>query len=427
MLSRLTVGFGATAVFVLTAMVSGCSGGSDGNGPAGPGQGPSGAEMIARYDTDGDGALWANESPPELAAEFTAIDADGNAQLTAAEIDAWRAAAAQGGASGGSAGGFAGLGGGSPGGPGGSGGGLLPSQTCASTEITTEPGIPTVELVVDRSFSMNDPTPNGQAKWVEACDAVKEVVFPLTNEVAFGYHGYTFDSLAGWDCPTLIEVPASTGNADALFQTMIDNPPPFLGTTPTAEALDAVADQIASARQSGDTSARTILLVTDGEPNACEGLGGDGIPRTEQAAERICNETIRMNVIWIGDLTSAETQAHMQRMADLGAGACNDASITGTYYTVQTGQELQQVLTEIVSGVLMCVLHLQGKGVNPDAACDDPRSSVTFNGRPIPCGPNGWRLTGPTTLEFLGDACLAMQSDPTLIVKAQFPCEVFIE
>jgi hypothetical protein len=331
-------------------------------------------------------------------------------------------------ASGGLAG-TAAIGGGSAGsGPVGGSVGPAPGETCASKEISTQPGIPKVDLVVDRSGSMLD-FATYDSKWVEACDAVRDLVFPLTAQVAFAYHGYTWDFVAMGECPNLIEVvPAATNNADPLWQTMLNSPPPVWGSTPTGEALDAVADQIVAERAAGDNSSRTVLLITDGEPNGCGTGGGDGIAVTEAAAQRICNENIRLYAVWIGDLADPAVEAHMQNLADLGAGACMDPAITGTYYTVTSGPELQQVLMEVVTGVMDCVLQLDGKGVNPEAACADARSTVTIGGERLVCGdPNGYRLIGPTTLEFLGDACARLQGPEDLTVTAAFPCEVFIE
>ena len=432
MLGSYHAGISTTASFLAVLLALGCAaentaGGEPGretNGSAGAGSNGSGfygEQVIADNDQNADGVLSFAEAPMDIKKGFEQIDIDRDGYLTAAEID--RAGQHISGGSG-SVAEIDRAGQHIPGGSGSVPGvGLSEFDICASKDITTKPGIPKVDLVVDRSGSMKKPATYA-SRWVEASDAVRELVFPLTSQVAFGYHGYTYND---GPCPELIEVPAATNNADRIYQTMVNSPRPK-GKTPTGETLNAVVDQIVQERSNGDNSARTIVLITDGRPNGCDQGRDYGAASTEAAAARICNENIRLYVIWIGDLSDADIRAHMQRVADLGAGACKDPSQQGTFHTVTGGQELQNVLTQVVTGVMECVLQLDGKGVDPDTACSDPRSTVTISGQALVCGdPNGYRLTGSTTLEFLGEACNRLQSDENLIISATFPCEVFLE
>ncbi len=424
---------GGLSILMLAALALGCGAGSDDTGQPAVAETPSSEmtayEIIAFNDRNGDGMLSPPETPRDMQAGFADMDLDGNGYLTASEIEAGRNAPASG------AGGTAGPA--PPATPGipeflppPPGPTLTEEETCADQDITAVRSVPEVHLVVDRSSSMNEPA-SYDTKWVEACDAVKELVYPLTDQVAFGYFGYTWES---GDCPNAVEVPAVTGNADPLFQAMLNGSPPFdtIGTTPTGEALNVVADRIEQTMaQMGenDLTTRRVLLITDGMPNGCSMdavFSGAGPGTAEGAARRLCQAGIEMVVIWIGEMAS-NAGPHMQNMANLGAGSCNDPSIQGTYYTVQTGAQLQTILTDVVTGLLDCTVRLDGRGVDPELACKDPRSNVTLDGGRIGCGDHGWRLLDPNTMQLTGDACTYVKDFQILNIQAQFPCEVYIQ
>jgi hypothetical protein len=61
--------------------------------------------------------------------------------------------------------------------------------------------------------------------------------------------------------------------------------------------------------------------------------------------------------------------------------------------------------------------------VTPGQECT---GHVTVDGVPVACDdPNGWKLKGASTVEFVGTACANLQSHPAAQIRANFPCASF--
>jgi hypothetical protein len=51
------------------------------------------------------------------------------------------------------------------------------------------------------------------------------------------------------------------------------------------------------------------------------------------------------------------------------------------------------------------------------------QGTVLLNDMPVTCdGPDGWKLSSPTQIEFVGKACDTILSAATVKVSATFPC-----
>jgi hypothetical protein len=52
-------------------------------------------------------------------------------------------------------------------------------------------------------------------------------------------------------------------------------------------------------------------------------------------------------------------------------------------------------------------------------------SGWTCNGQPV-AQPDGWRLKDEKTVELIGPSCTNFLSNPDVMLRADFPCDVFV-
>ena len=159
-----------------------------------------------------------------------------------------------------------------------------------------------------------------------------------------------------------------------------------------------------------------VVLATDGRPNDnCEGgVGGDAMPQVVAAAQLGAAKGIKMFVISLAE--DPGLQAHLAEVAEIG--------MPGQVpFTPTSKDELTNLLTQLVGGAVGCEVILNGTVIT-GSECT---GFVEVNGIKLPCADdNGWRLKSPNTIELTGQACLDFMNDPTALLRADFPCEVFI-
>ncbi len=289
--------------------------------------------------------------------------------------------------------GFGGAGDGS----GGEGGG----DSCIDVNVSFDPQIPTVILLVDQSSSMNagggwsvpaDYEPwgcetNGTWRW----NVVRNVLFnptsgvvkPLEDKVRFGLTLYSSDDFE-IACPALDKVPVALNNYDAMLERFECSE--LIEDTPTQASLeDAVADLEAI----DEPGPKIVILATDGEPDTCEcpDFSGTHVPA----------ECRGMNA-------AAKQQEAMDGVVASGP------------------DELQAAFQEIIDGARSCVLELDGEIASGKSSSGD----IRLNGEKLAYDdPNGWRGNSPTQIELLGEACEAIKTgNHELTIK--FPCGSFI-
>lgn len=303
--------------------------------------------------------------------------------------------------------GFGGGGGDSSGGTGGSG--------CIDEDVSFEPQIPTVIILVDQSGSMTERFA-GQDRWSAVYDALfatpDGVVRQLQDQVRFGLSLYTSNhGFAGGECPMLTEQSVALGNYAALEQLYSDNSPQ--GDTPTGESLGAVAAELALVSEPGD---KAIVLATDGEPDNC--TDADAHDETSQqmsvdAASAAFAEAIRTYVIAVG---SDVSDAHLQDVANAGTGVTSGPD--SPFWKANDKAGLIDAFNTIIQGVRSCVFDLNGSV--SDGAKNDGK--VRLDGTLLTQDdPAGWRLTSPSQVELTGAACDAIKSGDHDI-KITFPC-----
>jgi hypothetical protein len=73
--------------------------------------------------------------------------------------------------------------------------------------------------------------------------------------------------------------------------------------------------------------------------------------------------------------------------------------------------------------VRSCAFALDGKVTDGG----ETQGTVTLNGMALTLNdPNGWRLSGPSTIELTGTACETVKNTENVSLNAQFPCGIVI-
>lgn len=295
--------------------------------------------------------------------------------------------------------------------------GMPPEYTdggCAEVEVTVEPQIPTLVLLVDQSGSMTSDFA-GQPRWDAMYDTLMDptdgVVASLSSSVRFGLTLYTSqDGFDGGECPLLTTVEPALDNygpIDAEFA-----PAQPVDETPTGESLAAVALQLADFPAEGP---KGIVLATDGEPDTCaQPNPQDGQPEALAAAEQAYALGITTHIISVGNDVGAQ---HLQQMANVGVGKAPDDPMPAPYYQALDAQELITAFEEIIGSFVSCTLAIDGE-VDLEQACD---GTVLLDGVELECGTD-YDLPDASTLEILGDACATLQDGGDHGVTATWPC-----
>lgn len=229
------------------------------------------------------------------------------------------------------------------------------------------------------------------------------------------------------NCPNLVAVEPALNNLQALEAAY----PPSQGSADrlvyyslkhVLQRMQKV-DDLASRRATA-----TVVFVNEiGESVCVSDLAGLGWPvrRTEDIGpeenDRMVGELADLGVrsyvlsSITQELPELDKMARLERMAELGNSGHGP-------FLVGDGEALGNALREITSSLVSCEVSLQGKVVEGQECSGD----VTIDGEAIRCDDaNGWRLTGPSSIEFVGDACDSLRSKPSAQIKARFPCEVF--
>jgi hypothetical protein len=297
------------------------------------------------------------------------------------------------------------------------------SEGCGNVDVSFEAQTPSVTLLVDQSGSMDDNF-NGQSRWDALYDALMDpndgVVQSLQDVVRFGMVLYTNDDETP-KCPELIDIlPPALNNFETIDAIYSQEQPEE--HTPTGESLQLVAGALDAFSEPGP---KLIILATDGEPDTCaEPNPQNGQPEAIAAAQYAFGLGIQLVIIAVGDEVG---QSHQQDMANAGQGLpvpaadpCNDLASCAPTFEPSTKQDMIDAFLNIVNGVRTCVFTLDGEVVD-GRECD---GVVTINGMSIPCNdPDGYRLNGPSVIEFTGAACDLIMNDSDPQVSASFPCD----
>ena len=326
---------------------------------------------------------------------------------------------------------------GGTGGMGGTGG-----NGCIDKNVTPTRIIPNIMMIVDRSGSMNrDFNGNNQSsgsftppsRWNAVEDALvgpSGLVRELDGIARFGVTLYWKENSApnqpdGSMCAETDVSTIAASNANTIASMFTSNDPD--GYTPTAEAIDAVTDDLLANPPAGDDPV-IYLLATDGVANGCN-ENTDPEDETNSLAAVTRARTLASNPGWSRD-TGIDTYVlgvnfdtdHLDELAVAGTGAGSTA------WTADSVGELQTALETIVSSQVSCIVDLNDKVADQARACDE--GDIRLDGTPLSC-PTDWQLVpgGPgedDQIELLGAACNTWKTTPSSLT-AKFPCGIIVE
>jgi hypothetical protein len=298
---------------------------------------------------------------------------------------------------------------------------------------------PAVMLVLDRSGSMGDAlrrgTP-GENRWQVLTDALGNALPPVDQSMTIGAIFFPTGASRNVTCavPSTASVAPAKGAVSKLLDLMRSNQPG--GGTPTADAIDAAAGLLAQVRAA--STARAMILATDGEPNCNLGLNADTCTCVEstqgcrgqpnqclddtRTIDRITAQTkkgIPTYVIGIEDEGDLQFSSVLDAMAVAGGRPQTGAS--HKYYAGNSEAELEDALVVIRNQVGSCTFLTSSV---PDA---HGTITVTIDGVPLPFDPtrtNGWAWNSQDNGEIVlvGDACARLTKEPSAKLSADVAC-----
>jgi hypothetical protein len=282
---------------------------------------------------------------------------------------------------------------------------------CPAIHFTPAKVTPSIELVFDKSQSMNqdfdDQAPTGANDPVKfdtektaLVDASKGIVAQLQNSAYFGIQMFP-----GASCQTTFSAPRALGNATAIGQLIGAHGPS--GNTPTSTAIDAaVKDFHDNPPPAG--SPPIIVLSTDGEPNDCN--GNKTTQPSIDSATAAFNAGIKLFVLTVGNHFPAE---FAQALASAGQGGQAGAKA----FSATDPATMAAAFQQIIGGAVSCDLTLD-KQVQADKAS---QGIVTLGGKTLVFGTD-WKLDADgKTIHLLGTACTNLKNTGGQ-VDATFPC-----
>jgi hypothetical protein len=304
---------------------------------------------------------------------------------------------------------------------------------CMPGSFTLDKAKPAVMLVLDRSGSMSTRFgATGATRWDVLTDALATSLPPIDQTVALGALAFPDGSSASsCNAPGTPDLLPALGNAGALVSLMRSKGTG--GGTPTADAIDIGGKALLGVRAA--STARTMVLATDGGPDCNEGLD----PRTCRCVESTrCNSAMRclddtrtidrirtytvqgiptyvIGIESAGDTTNSDV---LDAMAI--AGGREQPTGAHRYYSATSDTELNAALVDIRNQVGACTFLT--RSVPGDAGT----ITVVLDGQIVPFDPGGmtgwnWADRANGEIVFSGDAC-AKAVSATIAPTANVSC-----
>ena len=287
---------------------------------------------------------------------------------------------------------------------------MMPAPVCEAVTVALDELRPALTLVVDQSLSMRFRYPNDESpatRWSLVGDAlfdpVNGVVKRFEASVRFGIAFFT--SFRG-NCPILNQVQAQTRNYEALNRLYRSLSPS--GDTPTGDALQSVVSDLEKTPSLGP---RSILLVTDGNPDTCLQMNPDeGQPEAVAAAQRAYEAGIDLYVLGISNGIAGQ---NLQQLANAGLGRPIDLVWGVDPGAAQPFQASDNVLgltaqlSELLNRIPLCEVRLQRDVQLTEAS----NGQVLLDGQRLSYGAaDGYVMRDPRHLAIVGNACAAIKA-----------------
>jgi hypothetical protein len=331
-------------------------------------------------------------------------------------------------------------------------------ELCGNQLIPVAIDRPNLYFVLDRSGSMAELQSGNLNKYQSARVAIADVLRSVGHRVRYGAAVFPGSGGPIPGCGTGAEVfPTQLGDPSSYAAQQKDGPVLVAllntlaklspnGGTPTSSTLGALAPTLTALQ--GKTY---VVLATDGAPNcnldasctasecmlniegltvngvACDstvnccapGFNGGGPLNcvdgqvTEAAVKNLADKGIPTYVV--GMPGSEVYSSLLDRLAVAGLTA---RATTPAYYAVSDATELSIALKEIgVSVAISCDIELD---FEPE---DEKLVNVYFDKKVLPQGDaDGWKWTGPTSIEIVGPACDKLKSGDVFEVQVVGGC-----
>ena len=279
------------------------------------------------------------------------------------------------------------------------------ASACQSVTVSIDDLRPEITLMVDQSLSMrfgfptmSSPTSRWSLVGQALFDPTLGVVKTYQSSVRFGIAFFTAHPGA---CPLLSEVPAATDNyaaLNALYQSLSPQ-----GDTPTGEAMRQIVSELLA---KPTAAPRSIVLVTDGNPDTCAQPQPDnGLPEALAAVQSAHALGIDVYVLGISDDVAAQ---NLQQLANAGKGKPLDlvwgvdADAAQPYQANSSVGGLGAQLGDVLNGLPLCQVSLQRDVARAEASA----GHVTLDGQTLDySSSNGFDLEDARHLEVVGQAC----------------------
>ncbi|MCA9590344.1 MAG: hypothetical protein KC657_33805 [Myxococcales bacterium] len=343
-----------------------------------------------------------------------------------------------------------------------------PLGACAETSISVKREQANVLLLIDRSGSMHIKLPNGDSRWqatkggidglltaLPATTQVGAMMFPQGDAPVNAYCGIDASlndvkCTPGWPVPTEAArcsaasyktgVPTSllTSSQSAAIRNHVSaSDSEFYWGTPLAPALDAA---VAAQKNPAVKGARSIILLTDGNPTSCEGSGvSNDISNVVEAARKGTNgELVRTFVI--GVIDDARQAARAENLSPVaaagGTGRFAGCEATNECFYPVTAQnfaaDIKKVFEQISQQAFDCTFPVpQPKaGATLDPSTLNVEVATANGSYVVPRDASkrdGWDyLPGGKQLQVYGEACKKLADDGAK-VKVVVGCTTVIK
>jgi hypothetical protein len=276
-------------------------------------------------------------------------------------------------------------------------------------------------FVIDRSGSMledldgRDAGPTNPTRWRVLETSLRSVLPPLDQQIAMGALMYPVANLDACAAPTNVDLSPLQGNASRLLALFTSSRP--LGGTPISDALAVAAQHLRTLHTA--TSARAMILATDGAPNCNANLNNStcvctSVPiidpncddpthclddtRTINELRTLYGSSLPTYVIGLGSQLN-QFAGMLDQMAV--AGGVPRMGIGPRYYSAVNQAELTDAFSRITAQLTKCTFLLNGLGANDTFTLQVDRVDVPEG------GPDGWEWLDRTNGELAlhGTAC----------------------
>jgi hypothetical protein len=249
-------------------------------------------------------------------------------------------------------------------------GGVDPSPSkCGGIASVADSIVPSVLVLLDRSASMSCAVAGGGNRWIAVKTGIEAFVQNAPGRsIGIEYFGADASD-AGTSCN-----PADYETPDVEVESRSDSSQPIIdslsrhgpgGGTPTAAALVGAYNHIIAQRKTGPTAGVAVVLVTDGEPDAC-GSAAD-VANAASVGNQTGITTFVIGLVDPGDVCTLNLDPANQKDLDAIARAGGSRSAFMVHLTNGAGTQLVDALSAVqVTPPLQCQYWIpQSPSIDP--------------------------------------------------------------